>query len=816
MRRLSVLLSSAAIILAFLVAYTYVRRSSRDRKNEPNPPARIDTGVQATATKWHWGKDDPQTNCPVVRTVADSFRAIHDPATFELKDMQLKLFNKGCSSYTYVQTAQSEFNVSTGVMTSKGDVLIIMDVPAAKAPDDKEVAKNNVHVRTSGVTYETKSGKADTDQPAQFQFANGRGQAVGTDYDPNTHQLHMKSQVSLDWTGKGPIENAMHIESGQLRYEEKNEKIYLWPWSRLKRNNTVINAANSEVTLVDGVLHEVDSMQAVGTDEEENRHIQYGADRLVALFNDYGNMTQITGEPNAHLVSQNASAKTQVTANRAILKFEIKTVSANGTTHDSSILHEAFGQGNAVVESSPIPQPPVPPADTRILRSQSIAILMKPGGQEIESLRTDAPGQLEFKPNQPARSHRWMDGDTIRVTYGADNSVDSFYATKVKTRTEKPLTDGKPGKDGNLAPPPPSFTWSDELVAKFSPKTNDLATLEQTGHFRYEEGVRHASAGQAHLQQIENMITLSDAAKVWDDTGVTSGDIILLNQKNGDMDANGHVASTRQPDRQKGSDTGSLLDQSQPVQARAEKMKTSDDNLKIQYAGHAVLWQGANRIQADRVDIDRDAGTLHAVGNVVSQFVDKQDNTSPPTLTAAQTGAVTGGGRLERVVNPETVKPANPNPKKKSAPVIYTMIQAPDLLYNDDNRLAHYTGGVKLVRDKLIVTSKELRAFLTPANAADNKGENKNSGTSLDHAFADGDVVVTEASMGRTRTGTSQHCEYYPQQDKMIMNGGLAKMADSRKGTTAGEQLTFYSNTNRVIVEGSTKKPAISDMMKGK
>lgn len=814
MRRLSVLLSSAAIILAFLVAYTYVRRSSRDRKNEPKPPARIDTGLQATATKWHWGKDDPQTNCPIVRTVADSFRAIHEPATFELKDMQLKLFNKGCSSYTYVQTAQSEFNVSTGVMTSKGDVLIIMDVPAAKEPDDKAVAKNNVHVRTSGVRYETKSGKADTDQPAQFQFANGRGQAVGTDYDPNTHQLHMKSQVSLDWIGKGPIQNAMHIEAGQLRYEEKSEKIYLWPWSKLKRNNTVINAANSEVTLVDGVLHEVDSLQAVGTDDEENRQVQYGADKLIALFNDDGDMTQITGEPNARLVSRNASSKTQVTANRAILKFDIKTVSANGATHDSSILHEAFGQGNAVVESAPIPQPHVPPGDTRILRSESIAILMKPGGQEIQSLRTDAPGQLEFKPNQPSRSHRWMDGNTIRVIYGAANSVDSFYATKVKTRTEKPLAAGKPGKDGKLAPPPPSFTWSDELVAKFAPKTNDLATMEQTGHFRYEEGVRHATAGQAHLQQIENMITLSNAAKVWDDTGVTSGDTILLNQKNGDMDANGHVSSTRQPDQRKGSDTGSLLDQSQPVQARAEKMETSDDNLKIQYEGHAVLWQGANRIQADRVDIDRDAGTLHAAGNVVSQFVEKQEETSPPAFATAQSGGVTGEARIERVVDPGTAaKSASP---KKKAPVIYTVIHAPDLLYDDDDRLAYYSGGVKLVRDKLTVTSKELHAFLTPADAAGNKGENKSDGTSLDHAFADGDVVVTETSVGRTRTGTSQHCEYYPQQDKMIMNGGLAKMADSRKGTTAGEQLTFYSNTNRVIVEGSAKKPAVSDMMKGK
>jgi lipopolysaccharide export system protein LptA len=799
MRRLSVLLSSAAIILAFLVALTYLRRSSRERHNQPKPPARIDLGLQATAKAWHWGKDDPQTNCPIVRTEAQSFRAIHEPAIFELQDMQLKLFDKGCSSYTYVQAAKAEFNVSTGIMTSHGDVLIVMKVPAAKDPDDKEVAKNNVHIRTSGATYETKSGRVNTDQAAHFQFANGQGQSVGAEYDPNTHQLHMKSHVSLDWTGRGPVQNAMHIESGELRYEEQTGKIYLWPWSKLKRNSTVINAANSEVTLDNGILQQVDSFRATGTNDENGRHVEYGADKLVALFNDYGDMTQITAEPNAHLVSQNALAKTQMTANRAILKFDIETKDIAGIDHHSSILHQAFGQGNAVVESSPVPRPLVPPADTRILRSQSIAILMKPGGRDIDSLETETPGQLEFKPNQPARSHRWMDGDTILVKYGAANSVDSFYATKVKTRTEKPLSEGKPGKNGKPVPPPPSFTWSDELLAKFSPQTNDLATLQQKGHFRYEEGVRHAVADRASLQQLENLITLNDSARVWDDTGVTSGDTILLNQKNGDMNADGHVSSTRQPDQRKNADSGSLLDQSQPVQARADKMKTSDNNLEIEYQGRAILWQGADRIQADTVDIDRDAGTLHAFGNVISQFVDKQDSAPAPD-----------GAHIERVVDT-----AGTRAKKKPGPVIYTVINAPDLLYNDDNRLAHYTGGVKMVRDKLTVTSKELRAFLTPADNSEN-GSKADSGTSLDHAFADGNVKVTEASAGRIRTGTSQHCEYYPKQDEMIMNGGLAQMADSRKGTTAGRQLTFFSNTNRVIVEGSAKAPVISDLTKGK
>jgi lipopolysaccharide export system protein LptA len=543
----------------------------------------------------------------------------------------------------------------------------------------------------------------------------------------------------------------------------------------------------------------VDAFNATGTNEQAGRHVDYGAKKMVALFNDDGDMTQITAEPESRLLSTVAASKTSVTANKAVLQFNVEPEMVNGEERHNSILHHAFATGNAVVDSSPVPVPNVKPADTRILRSDSIEIEMKPGGREIQALRTNAPGQLEFKPNQSDRPHRWMDGDRIQIAYGDANAVDSFHATKATTRTEKPLpADKRTGKDGKPAPPPPpALTSSDELTAKFAPRGNELSTLEQTGNFHYEEGLRHASSDKAFLEQASNKITLTGSARVWDNTGSTLGDTILLDQQSGDMDATGNVASTRQPDQQKNRQESSLLDQSQPLQARADKMQTRDNNVKIRYEGNAVLWQAANRLQADLVLIDRGEQTLHATGHVISQLVDSQNNGTPPAQTTE-----TNGVRLEQVVE------KTPAAKKKAGPPIFTVIRAPELFYRDDERLAHYTGGVKLVRDKMTVTSDELQAFLTK----DNANKDADSGTSLDHAFADGDVKVVQMSAGRTRTGTSDHLEYYPKEDKVILNGGLAKMADTRKGTTIGQQLTYFSNTDHVIVEGMPKKPVVTDM----
>jgi len=213
-------------------------------------------------------------------------------------------------------------------------------------------------------------------------------------------------------------------------------------------------------------------------------------------------------------------------------------------------------------------------------------------------------------------------------------------------------------------------------------------------------------------------------------------------------------------------------------------MQTREDNSKVFYQGHVVMWQGANRISADKIDVDRDSQSLHAVGNVVSELVDNRSSGD----TASNQPA--GAGDAE------------------AAP-IYTVVRAPELVYRDDTRIALYTGGAKLVRDKMTVTSKEIKAFLTP-KTKDNSGN-----SSLDHAVATGNVQISEVvSPGRTRTGSAEHCEYYTKDDKVVLNGGSPQMHDSVKGMTKGRQLTYFSDDDHLIVEGQKGEVAVSQMRK--
>src|SRR5258708_20236376 len=91
------------------------------------------------------------------------------------------------------------------------------------------------------------------------------------------------------------------------------------------------------------------------------------------------------------------------------------------------------------------------------------------------------------------------------------------------------------------------------------------------------------------------------------------------------MVATGKVNSTRLRDKDKktAKPKSSLMDSSETIQARAAKMTTKDRNQWIRYEGTATVWQGADKLDADIVTIDRKQQRLLASGKVFTQTREK-------------------------------------------------------------------------------------------------------------------------------------------------------------------------------------------------
>jgi lipopolysaccharide export system protein LptA len=134
-------------------------------------------------------------------------------------------------------------------------------------------------------------------------------------------------------------------------------------------------------------------------------------------------------------------------------------------------------------------------------------------------------------------------------------------------------------------------------------------------------------------------------------------------------------------------------------------------------------------------------------------------------------------------------------------------------VYTDETRVAHYSGGVLLKRPELTEQSRELRAFL----------KDSSEDSSLDKALADGAVKIVSTSPAagkdgkrgpRTRTGTSEHAEYYADDGKVVLNTGDPKLDDSLRGTMQCEELIWWADNDTLRCNGNQKKPPKSTIRK--
>ena len=743
MRRFRWLPVAALLAILASVGATYFRLRDEAAKGAPEPPKPLEAGLEGRFGDWCYTQNDGDK--PKLKVCAKKQRQIKEPSVWELEEVELQVFRDDAKVFDLVKSAKAEFDVAEKTMFSDGAVEITRGVPAEGPPPVGRL----VQIHTSGVRYASGTGKATTDRAASFQFDKGSGSSVGLEYDPATGELFLRDKVVLDWKGKQPVGVPMHIEAGQAVYLEHESRVALRKWSKLTRGTLHMDAGDTTVTLEQDAIRLVETVAAKGVQDDPGRKIEFAADELTMRFADGMNVEAIQGRNHARLASTSATARTTVTGNRLDLAF-------TPSGHES-ILTAATSAGSSVAESAPLPGPE--PADTRTLRSDVIRLSMRTGGQEIDRIETDGPGTLDFTPNRAGQPKRHLDGDRISIAYGAQNRIQSFHSTNVTTRTERP----------NL---PVATTRSKEFVATFDPATSQLARIEQEINFQYQEGERQARGDRAVLDQVNNAMTLDGGARVWDPSGSANADHIELDQRTGDYRAEGRVATARQPDK-KGSSSAMLSNQD-VMQARAQRLMSSNRGQKLHYEGSAVAWQGANRIEADQIDFDRERRTMEARGKVVSQLVDK----------------------------------AAPGGTGKTAAPAFTVVRAASLDYAEASRLAYYRDNVVLTRPGLTVNSKELQAFLSPAGQE----------SSLEKAIADGAVKIVsqtqDAKGKRIRTGTGEHAEYFAADQKLVIEGGDPQLVDSAKGKTTGRQLTWFANSDRLLVDGEEAKPAVSTIRK--
>ena len=740
------LLLVAMAVVVGAVSLTYRAQKEILKEQAPAKPQALPPELNSSANQWHWTETDAK-GCKTANIQADDFREAKDSSRVDLKNVALKLYKKCSDDFDLVKSAAAQYYASEHRLYSDGEVEITLGVPA-----DDPNKPNLVSIHSSGVTFDSNTGRAETDRASSFTFRNGDGKANGASYDPTTHELQMKKDVEVHWLPTDPNRSPMKIEAATLTYYETRSEIGLPEWGRLTRDATVVEGYGSVVHLEDGVIRQITSSRAYGTEDDPNRKLKYEAGTLAMWFDEDGQVQRILGEGNANLVVTSEGSETTITAPTVDMAF------GRANENEASTLSKVVTAGEGVVTSKPLAVPGRQVSETHVLRSTSIEIAMRPGGREIATLMTHAPGKVEFFPNLPAQHHRTLDGNDLVIEYGPQNRIETFRAKDVKTITD-------PNEEERGRQVVQSATASKQMVARFDAAGSKLTAMEQSGDFTYHQGDRRARAAKATLDSAANVMVLDTAARVWDASGSTDADHIKLDQRTGNFTAEGHVRSSRlaTEDSKKG-----MLSGDEPVEAQAAKMESANRNRSIHYEGNVSVWQGANRIEAAVVDIDREKQTLVADRNVVSNLWQQPKDED----------------------------------KKKGANPVPIVVHAAHLLYTDQNRLADYTGQVRLDRPGMQVKAHEVLAYL-----ADSSADSR-----LQKAVAKGAVEIVQKATDRTRTGSAEYAEYFPNDEKVLLREGKPQMVDSLKGETHGTELTYFANDDRLLVNGSAAQPAKSQI----
>ncbi len=731
MRALRILALIGVLVVAAVVARDYIASSRQARLLEADEPAAISGEVASQSAGWTWSQTAGEQQA--ISIEAGGFRQDRDRSGIELTDVRLKIVRQDAGRYDLVVTPKAIFDVENNLFHSEVQVDVTLGLPLQGEAREAELTK----IRTTQATFNTKTGVATTDSEAFYEFDGGRGRSLGAHYDSAERLFHMRSQARVERFPSVPGGPSTLIEAGSLYYHEADERIDLREGCRLDRGGRLLEAREAEVWLAGGSINRVTARDATGRDAGEGRSVRFETPQLEAFYSAEGLLEHAVGTGRTKLTSEGESGSLRAEGDRVDLNYQPSEEGGD------SVLHEAHLRGWAFIESTPREGAA---GQRRKVSAPWVRLEMRPGGRELARMETFERGYLELFASA-ATPRRELRADRMQLEYAAGNRMERLLGNGEVELVRHGRADGEPALT----------TRSGSLAAEFDPDLGEMRSLEQHTGFSFEQGERQGSAGAATFDAASGAATLTSQARVTDPGVSIAAHRIVLDQLNDGLEADGGVTAHYEQLQETEARPSGVFSGSEPVYAAAAKMRSQQSTGLIVYEGAARLWQGEQRIAADRIVIDRQAQTLEARGAVTSRLIDR------------------------------------PSPDADPIPI---NVRAAELDYSEAASRAEYRGSVRFERLRLQVDCDELTAQLSK--------QGENAGAGLERALAQGSVQVTEAGSGRR--GLGDKATYDVIEDRVVLSGAPARAVNAEGEETRGSELTYRIDDDSLLVLGGEER----------
>jgi lipopolysaccharide export system protein LptA len=711
----------------------------------------------------------------------------------ELHNVKIVSYGRDSDRLDEITGDDFEYDAQTGDVSAKGRVGIeLQAVEAGSSAADASAKRigSPVHLNTSGLVFNQKTGIAHTSELITFQLPEGTGSAMGATYDSKKNSFELHSDIHLLTSGPKPVSS----RAANALFRQESQELML---TDLRAESGIRRLEAQQVVLhlrQDNTVERADATGGIYGRVLGQRSAQLHAANASFTFGAQNHATK--GRLGGGVTWESAgSTASRGNAGQVLLAFgannQIKSAQfrENVDVVQFSSIQNGESAGLSQAEPNGVQNPKSPqsgatmPQETQVVQQprgtefhgDGLDLLVA-GGARLETATTSGAAQIVLN-NVGERVASSADKATGKTIITASR----FEAKFVKDNRISTLAGSAPVKIvSSTAGQPDRISQSQDLLATFSNgPTQTLQEAVQSGDVKMEEGPRSASADRAIFKQTDKTMSLSGNVRYKDaSTGaMLTSSTLVLNQTTGETVATGDVKTTYA--EAKGKTSGAMLSPSQAVHVTAPQMVAKSTAGIARYLGGARLWQGGDIVQAPILEFNRTDSTLDAQAQ--------------------------GSHRVSTVfVQPE-----------KNGRQIAVDVTADHLHYSDGDRKATFEGSLVLQSadstlraDKALVT---LRAHTVDEQPA--KPARADAPSELQTIEATGNIRLQQP--GRRATGN--RLVYTADEGKFVLTGTPAvppSIFDAEHGQVTGVSLTFFNRDDRVLVDSSNSKSITQTRLK--
>jgi lipopolysaccharide export system protein LptA len=711
----------------------------------------------------------------------------------ELHNVKIVSYGRDSDRLDEITGDDFEYDAQTGDVTAKGRVGIeLQAVEAGSSAADASAKKvgSPVHLNTSGLVFNQKTGIAHTSELITFQLPEGTGSAIGATYDSKRNSFELHSEIHLLTSGPKPA----NLRAANAFFRQGSQELML---THLRAESDIRRLEAQHVVLhlrQDNTVEHADATGGVNGRVLGQRSAQLHAANASFTFGAQNHATR--GHLGGGVTWETAGpTASRGNAGQVLLAFgannQIKSAQFRENVDLVQFRDDQNGKLSGFSESEPNSNQDAKSTQSATAAPQKVQVAPQPRGTEFHGDRLDVlvagGARLETATSAGAAQIVLNNGGT-RVASSPDNATEKtiitasrFEAKFAKDNRISTLAGSAPVKIvSSTAGQPDRISQSQDLVATFSNgPTQTLQEAVQSGDVKIEEGQRSALADRATFKQTDNTMSLSGNVRYKDAaTGaMLTSSTLALNQTTGETVAAGDVKTTYA--ERKGKTSGAMLSPSQAVHVTAPQMVAKSIAGIARYLGGARLWQGGDIVQAPIIEFNRSDSTLDAQAQ--------------------------GGHRVSTVfVQPE-----------KNGRQIPVDVTADHLHYSDGDRKATFDGSLVLRSADSTLRAEKAVVTLRPhtVNEQAAKPPRADAPSELQTIEATGNIRLQQP--GRRATGS--RLVYTADEGKFVLTGTPAAPAsifDAEHGQVTGVSLTFFNRDDRVLVDSSNSKSITQTRLK--